>query len=93
MDFFFGNLDANGKFTGILGIHEVHLVDRKTSKKDTCGQGVLYENSGNYQTLECVARSMDQNWRSRSERKNSKNGKEREANTRQRSKVERHLLY
>ena len=56
------------------------------------GIGDIDDNSSNYQTWECVAWSMDQNWKSRSEERIARTGN-REAKARQRAEVERHLLH
>ena len=48
-------------------IHEVHFVEK--SQRSLCGLERDWQNSSNYQTWECVAWSLDQNWKSRSKKR------------------------
>ena len=49
-------------------IPKVHIIERETSKRIHVVREEIDEHSSNYQTWECVAWSMDQNWKSRSKR-------------------------
>ena len=55
-------------------------------------QGETDEDSSNYQTRSCVARSMNQHLQIRANKRKTRMD-EREAKTRQRSSIERYLLY
>ena len=72
-------------------LHEVHSIERKTSEGIHMLRWETDKSSNDYQTRSCMARSMDENWWSRSESRRTRMEK-REAQTRQRSKTERNLL-
>ena len=57
------------------------LYWKRNLQRDICGPGGTDKKSSNYQTWECVALSMDQNWKSRSQERKARMGN-RETKTR-----------